>query len=132
MDLQQLAQQVAAEERARRERIPQRNMNDTYRHLIALARGVNDLSRMAQLPTALTAMTMVDDPAQQNQIMEMLQKIQLLSSLPVTMDDAHLVQHAMHHSPNRMDALQELLPYLGGETLMRNLPLLLRSAGNHF
>jgi hypothetical protein len=92
--------------------------------LLRVAKGINNITLLARIPLMLGASAFVDDPAQRDDMLNVLDALQLASGAPLLGDKARSGAYTMKHSPDTGAAMRAVGTSVGTEAALQSIPLL--------
>jgi len=95
-----------------------------HAELLRIAKGINDITLLARVPTLLGASAYIEDPEERQDIINVLDVVQLASGAPLMGDKARAGAYTLKHSPDTRQALKHVGRDVGTEAALQSIPVL--------
>ncbi len=95
-----------------------------HAELLRVAKGINDIALLARIPALLGAHAYIDDPAERQDLINVLDAIQMASGAPLLGERARAGAYTLRHSPDTRAALRAVGTDVGTEAALQSIPVL--------
>jgi hypothetical protein len=95
-----------------------------HAELLRVAKGINDITLLARIPLMLGSSAFIEDPAEREDLMNVLDAVQMASGAPLLGDKARAGAYTLKHSPDTGAAMRAVGTNVGTEAALQSIPIL--------